>query len=178
MSEPRLDWALGIALSALLFFPMGSSGMDRESRGFYKDIRQNYGIPIMPPAWLFGPVWFALYIFMSTAITLWSNKAVSDQTGWIWWAVWITAMANFFFNKIWTLLFFGNQRTKLAAVDAVLIFLSAVLVLIFICLESSIAIASVVLWSIYVAWTLFAMILSIWIAAKVPTEDAAPLSGG
>jgi translocator protein len=182
----RLDWFGGIALAALLLFPIGGSPATKESREFYDELRRRAPIPIMPPGWLFGPVWFLLYILMSAAIVLWSHEA--DQESWLWLAIWITAVVNFALNKLWSLIFFSYKLLRLAAVDAVGIWISAVLVLIFMCLRehsddpvltnatnssSSFSvvdddltarrIVAIVFWSVYVAWSTFATVLSIWI---------------
>jgi tryptophan-rich sensory protein len=193
----RESWFGGIALAALLLFPLGDGGMSESSRKFYTTLRRDYPVAIMPPGWLFGPVWFMLYLLMAVAIVLWTAEA--DQNSWLWLGVWITAIVNFFFNKIWSLLFFSYRLVRLAAADAVLIFLTAATVLVFLCFKntsidadvdsmtnltanvssdlshpdddlSTRQIVALVLWAIYTTWTLFAMILSIWIAARVPAE--------
>lgn len=182
----RLDWFGGIALAALLLFPLGGSPMTKESREYYNQLRMRTAIPIMPPGWLFGPVWFVLYLLIAAAIVLWSHDA--NQTSWLWLAIWITAVVNFLLNKLWSLIFFSWNLLRLAAVDTVLLWATAVLVLIFMCLHdteepvitsnSSLSVGSfdddlsprrivaLVFWSVYTAWLTFATVLSIWIAVK------------
>lgn len=187
-----MDWYGGIALSALLFYPLGDSPMKRKARKFYQSIRLETKIPILPPGAVFGPVWFFLYLLIATAIVLWNHDA--NQSHWTWLAIWITALVNFLLNKLWTLLFFGLNMVRVAAVDAALLLLTGAFVLILLCLPdvedqfkpigngssyeelayhyTDRRIIAIAFWSAYVLWLLFAMILSIWIAVKLPVRSA------
>jgi translocator protein len=170
----RESWLGGFALVALLLVPFGPQGMSGNPRtkSFYDIVKETTGIPILPPAWLFGPIWAILYVLMAVAIVLWSESA--DTSAWTWLAIWITFVVNVFVNKVWTPMFFSAQIIP-AAVDAVLILLTAVAVLVFLWLdETSVQRTwATILWSFYVLWALFASILSIWIAVKNSTVQAA-----
>lgn len=176
--EPRVDWFAGFAVSAMLLFPIGSNMIRSEIRDKYKKMKDELDIPIMPPGWLFGPVWFVLYLLMATAIVLWSAVPEPEQHGTLWLSTWILFLANVFFNKIWSPLFFdargGRGLPVVAAVDSVLIVLTGVTVLVLFCVAPTISVISIVFWSVYVAWTLYAMILSIWIAVKSRRYAAVP----
>ena len=164
----REDWISGVALTALLLVQYGTE----QIRTVYKNVAK---VPLMPPAWLFGPVWLVLYIFMAVAMTLWNKD--SDTSKWTFLATWITFVVNVAVNKAWTPLFYA-QRFKLAAFDAVLILLSAILVLIFIAIDESASHRTLacILWSFYVAWTAFACYLSIAVAVKTPARPLQSLS--
>ena len=56
-----------------------------------------------PPAWIFGPVWSALYLMMATAAFL-----VWQKDGWS--RAMNAYVVQLIFNAAWTPLFFGAQR--------------------------------------------------------------------
>jgi tryptophan-rich sensory protein len=103
-----------------------------------------------PPAWIFGPVWTALYILMAVAT----------------WLVWRcgnarTALrlfaAQLLLNALWSPLFFGLKRIDLALLDIVLL-LAAIL-------ATSIAFGrrsrlAALLFVPYLAWVAFATVLN------------------
>ncbi len=76
-----------------------------------------------PPAWLFGPVWTALYVLIAASF------------GNVFWAAWQEAMPamvalpfalNLIFNFAFTWLQFGLQNNALAAIDVILVLLTLV----------------------------------------------------
>jgi tryptophan-rich sensory protein len=104
-NHPRLalvGWlALCLAASGTAFFV--STG------GWYASLRK----PVWnPPSWLFGPVWTLLYIMMAVAAWLvWREggwKRQSTPLG--------LFLFQWFFNALWTPLFFGMHRVGLACV--------------------------------------------------------------
>jgi len=70
-----------------------------------------------PPAWVFGPVWTALYTMMAVAAWL-----VWRRVGWggalVWFAVQLAL------NATWSPVFFGMHRIGLALVNIVLLWLA------------------------------------------------------
>jgi benzodiazapine receptor len=168
--EPRVDWFAGFAIAATLLFPIGSNAVRSETRAKYNDMRERLSIPIMPPGWVFGPVWFVLYLLMTVAIVLWSAVPEPEQHGAMFVWTWIMFIVNVFFNKIWQPLFFdangGRGWPVVAAVDAWLIMLTGVTVLVLFCLAPTLSTVAIVFWSVYVAWSLYAAILSTWIAVR------------
>ena len=201
--EFPFNWFAGFAVFVILFLPLGSSPMGDAQQRKYKDMREKYKIPIMPPGWLFGPIWFLLYVFMTVALILWAEKqsgeiftvdtddsvlsSSSSGSGslsssiseehldvhqkrdiWLW--VLILFVINVLFNKLWPWLFWdankGNGMPVVAAADAVLIFLTAATIEVLFCIDTPISVLSVIFWGLYVLWSLFASILSIWIAVR------------
>ena len=111
-----------------------------------------------PPSWLFGPVWAVLYAIIAVSF------------GYVWYRAFYTFLPlgyllpfllNVGFNIIYSPIQFRLRSNVLAAVDAVLIFVTLVYALVHI--------YHVVPWVAYVnlpyvAWTAFASVLQISIA--------------
>ena len=198
--EFPFNWFAGFAVFVILFLPLGSSPMGDAQQRKYKDMREKYKIPIMPPGWLFGPIWFLLYVFMTVALILWAEKhatpifsTVTDDSEMssgsaslsgslsedaqttrekhgLGLSILILFVINVLFNKLWPWLFWdankGNGMPVVAAVDAMLIFLTAAAIEVLFCVETPLSVLSVIFWAFYLVWALFATILSIWIAVK------------
>ncbi len=63
-----------------------------------------------PPAWLFGPVWTALYATIGVAGWLvWRRVGFAGAS-----AAWVAFAAQLVLNALWSPLFFGLQRPGLA----------------------------------------------------------------
>ncbi|OJH35146.1 TspO/MBR family protein [Cystobacter ferrugineus] len=66
-----------------------------------------------PPAWVFGPVWTALYGLMSlSAWRVW-NRPAGPRRSWAL-ALWGVQLG---FNALWSPLFFGKHRPRTALLD-------------------------------------------------------------
>jgi tryptophan-rich sensory protein len=110
-----------------------------------------------PPAWVFGPVWTALYLTMAIAVwQVWLRRGFAGAPG---------AMAAFavqlLLNALWSLLFFGLRRPDLALADIALLWLALVAtVLTF----SRVSAPAGALLLPYLAWVSFASVLNfaIW----------------
>ncbi|GAB2489536.1 TspO/MBR family protein [Arenimonas alkanexedens] len=77
-----------------------------------------------PPAWLFGPVWTTLYILLGTGAWLvWREPGPrgTPERRQAWWAFAVHAVLNL----AWTPLFFGMHAPGWAFVDIVLVWTSA-----------------------------------------------------
>jgi tryptophan-rich sensory protein len=111
-----------------------------------------------PPAWVFGPVWTSLYILMGIAAWLvwrmgWDVPRVRIALG-------VFAL-QLLFNLLWSLIFFGWQRTGLALAEIILLwFLVGITTLRFFSLKP----LSGIMMAPYWLWTSFAAVLnaSIW----------------
>ena len=73
-----------------------------------------------PPAWLFGPVWTALYLLMGVALySVWIKGSKKKEKG--------EAIQLFFiqliFNAAWSLIFFGLHNIFAALVEIVILWL-------------------------------------------------------
>lgn len=75
----------------------------------------------MPPAWLFGPVWTVLYTMMGVAFAIvWDKNSDKKASS----AAMTIFGVQFFFNLIWTPLFFLMRQEEAAlVVIIILIFL-------------------------------------------------------
>jgi tryptophan-rich sensory protein len=72
-----------------------------------------------PPAWLFGPVWSVLYVFMAIAAWLvWRKHGFRGASGALW--LFVTQL---FANAMWTWLFFGLHRGGLALAEIAVLWL-------------------------------------------------------
>jgi len=107
-----------------------------------------------PPAWVFGPVWTALYILMGVAAFLvW-------QKGWNTQAVRIALAAflvQLILNGLWSVLFFGLRSPGLAFVEIILLW--AVIGVTTVLFWRVLPLAGVLLLP-YEAWVTFAAILN------------------
>ena len=111
-----------------------------------------------PPAWLFGPVWTALYFIMAVAAwTVWKRGSDAGRVK--------PALLLFFtqlvFNVLWSALFFGMRRPGLALAEIVLLWL---LILATVLAFYGISRPAVWLLLPYLGWVFFAAVLNgtIW----------------
>jgi len=73
-----------------------------------------------PPAWIFGPVWTALYTIMAvTAWLVWKRGGLATQRGAL-----LFFLVQLLFNALWSPLFFGLHLPGLAFVDLLLLWLA------------------------------------------------------
>src|SRR3990167_11257473 len=71
-----------------------------------------------PPAWLFGPVWTALYAIIAVSFGIVFYKTFTKQIPWI---VVLPFALNLIFNFAFTPLQFGLKNNLLAVVDILLV---------------------------------------------------------
>ncbi len=70
-----------------------------------------------PPNWIFGPVWTALYIMMAVAAWLVSLRGgLAEQR-----VALSLFLGQWFFNALWSPLFFGLRSPALALIDILLL---------------------------------------------------------
>lgn len=106
-----------------------------------------------PPAWIFAPVWTALYILMSVAAwRVWRQAAPREaRRTFAWFA------AQLSLNALWSVLFFGLQRPGAALVEGIVLWLLLVAMLSRFWRVDRVA---GMLWASYVTWVGFAMLLN------------------
>jgi benzodiazapine receptor len=110
-----------------------------------------------PPAWLFGPVWGALYLLMGISLWLvWQSGSKEKMR-----AFWLFG-AQLVLNAVWSPLFFGAQ--SIGGALAVIILLWAAIVLT-ILLFRKISQAAAWLLVPYIVWVSFAIYLNVAIWA-------------
>jgi translocator protein len=133
---------------------LGSTATARSVSTWYADLSKP---AFNPPAWVFGPVWTALYLMMAIAAWLvWAKGAGSRALPLTLYGVQLAL------NALWSLLFFGLRSPGLALIDIAALWLA-------------IAATTVAFWRVspaagglfvpYVAWVSFASVLnhSIWV---------------
>ena len=159
----QVIWYGGIAVGLLFLLPIGKGGFSKDHRTFYQNLKEETKIPLMPPAILFGPIWFVFYVLIAIAVVDWANahslssldhlndfdsddsnssltfglssEAVEDlhKRQLFWYSTWALILFNWLTNKLWTLLFFDYRSIGLAVADVVGILLSAIAVLVLFC---------------------------------------------
>jgi translocator protein len=106
-----------------------------------------------PPAWLFGPVWSALYTMMAVAAWLvWKRGGFAAQRTPL--ALFLVQLA---LNAAWSPLFFGLQWPGVAFAEILLLWLAIVATLV-----SFLRVNKVAGWLLapYLAWVTFAAVLN------------------
>lgn len=95
------------------------TGLDRWYRELIKP-------PWQPPDWAFGPAWTTVYAFCVWSVVIaWPVATTSVRVALI--AAW---GANVVLNVLWSMLFFRVKRPDWALAEAVLLWLSIVMVLV------------------------------------------------
>ncbi|MFU8822042.1 MAG: TspO/MBR family protein [Gammaproteobacteria bacterium] len=131
------------AASTGYFFPPGD---------WYAGIEKPF---FNPPAWIFGPVWTALYAMMSVAAWLaWKQAGWRSRPITLW-------FGQIALNALWTPLFFGLHWLGVAMLE-----LAALWVLILLTLLAFRQVSRPAAWLMapYLAWVSFAWVLnlSLW----------------
>mgnify|MGYP000953551091 CR=1 FL=1 len=106
-----------------------------------------------PPAWVFGPVWTALYLMMAVAAWIvWRQGGWAKQRRPL--RIFLVQLA---LNALWTPLFFGLQRPGLAFAEIVLLWLA-----IGATLAAFRPVSRTAAWLLvpYLAWVTFAAVLN------------------
>ena len=110
-----------------------------------------------PPAWLFSPVWAALYAVIAVTFGYVFYKAFTKQLPWL---VALPFALNLVFNFAFTPLQFSLQNNLIATVDILLVLGTLIWALIVICsYHKWIALANIP----YLLWVSFATILQLMI---------------
>jgi tryptophan-rich sensory protein len=144
---------------AILVSVIGSGLTSQSLQGWYQQIN----LPEWtPPGSVIGIVWTILFILAAiSALMVW-NKTVHDRQ----FRNIITAFViNGVLNVLWSFLFFSRHLVGLAAIEAVVLGLSVVLLIVWIWSRSRLAASLLVP---YAAWVFFASFLtySVWVLNK------------
>ena len=121
--------------------------------------------PFNPPNWIFGPVWFALYVMI--AVAGWRIWMIEPRSGAM--KIWFAQMAlNWAWSPIW---FIGQLLWPALAVIVALL----ALIVAFIASARKLDPAAAWLFVPYLAWVSFASALnfSIWSRNRAPAKGAA-----
>jgi len=119
-----------------------------------KEVYASFANPgFFPPAWIFAPVWFVLYVLMGIAVSIiWEkkkNKNVDKQLG--------LFFLQLFVNFLWSIIFFGINNYLAALLLIILLFVLIVATMLSFEKESKKATYLLVP---YMVWVGFAMILN------------------
>jgi len=133
---------------------LGSQASMAGLQGWYQSLNKP---SFNPPAWLFAPVWTALYIMMGVALfQVWQAKSSDSRK-----AALASFVTQLFLNGIWSWIFFAWHKLSIAFFEIVALDLAIVAtILLFRKVRSSAAWLMVP----YLAWCCFATLLcfSIW----------------
>ncbi len=154
MSKPKQ--LLGLLVWLALTFATAAIGAVASARAdvFYRElVRPSWS----PPAWLFGPVWSALYLLMGIAAWLvWREGGFGKARTAL--SLFIVQLAA---NALWSWLFFGWRQGALAFVEIIVLWLLIVATIVMFWRVNRLAGA---LLFPYLAWVTFAAALNfaIW----------------
>lgn len=107
-----------------------------------------------PPAWVFGPVWSALYLMMAVAAWLvWRRDGwPAASTPLVWFAIQLA------FNVGWSVIFFGLRSPGFALIEIIFLWLAIAITTKLFWSRSRVAAA---LMAPYLAWSTFAVFLNL-----------------
>jgi benzodiazapine receptor len=119
----------------------------------------------LPPAWLFGVVWTAMYGIIAAAEILHtlsvdiSGTRVSSE----YLATVIMFLINISMNHYWTIAFFRMRQSALALVLSIMLVLTAIPIIILYAIQE--LLASALLFAVYTCWLVVALIFTgLWIS--------------
>jgi benzodiazapine receptor len=153
----RSAWGIVPFAAATAAVSAVGSGVTKRGRGlWYRLLRKpRYN----PPAWMFGPVWTALYGLMSwSAFRIWKQPASPERTRAL--EIWGTQLA---LNGMWTPLFFGKHAPRAAMADLGALWLA---VAAYIKVASKIDRVAAGLMAPYLGWVSFAGFLNAGIVRR------------
>jgi len=137
------------ALSAFAVAVLGA--LMTELGDWYYGLRQP---PWKPPDWLFGPAWTLIFALAAAAgVAAWRAIQPKPQREWLL----VLFALNGFLNVLWSLLFFRLQRPDWAQYEVAFLWLSIVVLIVFVGRHSRLA-----AWLLlpYLAWVSFAAVLN------------------
>ena len=149
-SSPRYGALVFFLVVTFIAAAIGSAATFQSVKTWYPTLAKPSWTP---PAFLFGPVWTALYIAM--AVAAW--RVWRGQSGLVAAAVRRSYGAQLALNALWSVLFFGLKRPDLALVDIGGLWVILVVTLVRFWRADRIAGA---LWTPYVLWVSFAFALN------------------
>jgi len=150
--QTRSRTVLVIALAAVALIALFGDTASTEN-DWYEGIRP----AITPPDFVFPIVWTILYAFIAVSIYLaWNDAGTSKRR----WTVGLLFVLNLLANAAWTPLFFGLRMPALALADLVIVWITAIVLAVYLWPVNKGA--SALLWP-YVAWAAFAGVINFMI---------------
>ncbi|PIN95075.1 hypothetical protein COU53_01085 [Candidatus Pacearchaeota archaeon CG10_big_fil_rev_8_21_14_0_10_30_48] len=145
----KINWKLlGISFLVVIVVSLAGSFVNY-SDNWYKSVKPS----ISPPNWVFGVVWPILYFMIALSIYYAFLNVKRKNKGKL---IWLFGI-NLFGNGLWTILFFGMQNPVLAIIGLIVIWITTVLLVIYLWKFNKKA--SVLLWP-YLVWVSFAFVLN------------------
>jgi benzodiazapine receptor len=154
MKRSRLRNISGLVISLVLVAAAAAFGGRFAPTAWYQEIAKP---PWTPPAWIFGPVWTALYIMMGVAAWLvWRKRETPGAVVAL--GVYVVQLV---LNGLWSWIFFYLHRIGLALADLIVLW---VLIVVTCVLFWRVRRAAGVLLLPYIVWVTFAGFLNqaIW----------------
>jgi benzodiazapine receptor len=119
-----------------------------------------------PPDGVFGPVWTVLYLLMGASASLVARRLRRAPAGDAAGSLPLAAFGvQLVLNLLWSVLFFGTRRVRLALVDIAALWIA---ILATMALFARVRMLAAVLLLPYLAWTSFAALLNLEIARRNP----------
>lgn len=129
---------------------------------FYRTLERP---PWAPPSWLFGPVWTALFVMMGVAAWMvWKSPGDGETAAWRRRALWLF-LVQLVANTAWSWIFFAWRLGALAFVEIIVL---AGLIIMTIIAFGRVSRAAAWLLVPYLAWVLFAAMLTFAIWQRNP----------
>ncbi len=142
--------AIGVCFAAA---GLGNLATTPKIPNWYADLEKPW---FNPPAWIFGPVWSALYLMMAVAAWLvWRQGGFRNALGPL--TLFGIQLA---LNTLWSFLFFGMQNPGAAAIEILFLWAAILATLIAFAKRSR---SAAILLAPYLAWVTFATVLNITI---------------
>ena len=156
-SPPKYPW-LGLIVLLVLCMAVASAGGSVTAHNianWYVDLVKPSWTP---PSWVFGPVWFVLYLGMAVAAWLVWRQANMATT----FVPMMLFGVQLLLNALWSWFFFGLHSPGAALVDVVLLWIAIAATMVAFWRRSTVA---GLLFVPYLAWVTFASVLNlaIWL---------------
>lgn len=144
---PAPTWkpVLTAALAAIVVAILG--GLSTDLGSWYQTLRQPAW---KPPDWLFGPAWTVIFALTAVAgIVGWRHTPARTEREWLL----VLFSLNAFLNVFWSLLFFRLKRPDWALAEVGVLWLSILMLMVFLARRSRTA---SLLLAPYLVWVAFA----------------------
>ena len=156
MTYSSATQAFGLAVAVVVCFGAAAIGGAATTQGLAEWYDTLSKPAWNPPNWIFAPVWFVLYLLMSTSVWLvWRKAAIGVVT---------LPIACFgvqlVLNSFWSVMFFGMRQPGWAAIEIVVLWLAIAATMWLFRKHSSLAAGLLIP---YLLWVSFASVLNITI---------------
>lgn len=116
-------------------------------------------IACSPPGWLFGVAWTILFALIATSAFMYSRNYDENNDYYI--SVIVLLVVNIFLNKLWSLVFFDNEQSRVGLALFIALGMFATEIAILVLMGLTAAWTEFGLFAPYAVWTLFAIYLNL-----------------